>query len=132
MVCELCNILNQEFRIIKENDHAFAAAIRDPQAAGHSLILPKRHVEHLSDLTPDEAKAFNVLLTEMMDRCKERFNKFAIAALNSGIHKSQPHVHVHVLPSDNAFRDIYAKCTNQELYVRATNEEMAKAAEKLR
>lgn len=84
-----------------ENEHVLAFLDINPLAEGHTLLLPKRTVARLEDLTPDEAAE--------MGRCLVIVARKIIAATgaegynvleNNGQVASQevPHVHFHIIP----------------------------------
>ena len=50
--CLFCDIPPE--RVITENEHAYAIRDGFPVTEGHSLIIPKRHVEDYFGLTEDE------------------------------------------------------------------------------
>ena len=88
-------------RVVDEN--ALALVVRDayPISAGHTLVLPKRHVGSFFDLGTDERDA----MMGMLDTAKARLDKeLAPAAYNVGINdgpcagQTVPHVHVHLIP----------------------------------
>ena len=82
---------------------ALCNVIRDkyPVSPGHSLIIPKRHVETFFDLSAEEkADVIHLIdtLKEEMDRTirPDGYN----VGFNAGIHAGQTvmHCHVHVIP----------------------------------
>ena len=48
-----------------ENKHAFAIINRKPQFAGQSLVLPKRHVIDINELTAEESFSLNQLIHQV-------------------------------------------------------------------
>ena len=98
-LCPFCNL--PVHRVVDEN--ALALVVRDayPISAGHTLVLPKRHVGSFFDLGTDEREA----MMRMLDAAKGRLDKeLAPAAYNVGINdgpcagQTVPHVHVHLIP----------------------------------
>lgn len=98
-LCPFCNL--PVHRVVDEN--ALALVVRDayPISAGHTLVLPKRHVGSFFDLGTDERDA----MMGMLDAAKARLDKeLAPAAYNVGINdgpcagQTVPHVHVHLIP----------------------------------
>lgn len=55
-MCLFCKIVNREIpaTIVYEDDRVLAFNDINPQAPTHILIIPKRHVETLSDLQPGD------------------------------------------------------------------------------
>lgn len=103
MTCLFCDVqVNDHQRIVSEN--ALAYAIRDgfPVTSGHTLIIPKRHVQDYFGLTKSEVDAINELMlqqrTQLMvdDPSIEGFN----IGMNCGEVAGQTvfHCHVHLIP----------------------------------
>lgn len=85
-------------------DNYLAYLIRDgfPVADGHSLIIPKRHVEDYFGLTPDELLACDQLIRSARERLieeDESIDGFNIG-INSGAAAGQTvfHCHFHLIP----------------------------------
>lgn len=80
-----------------------AVAIRDgyPVSPGHTLVIPKRHVASLSDVTIDEAKALWALLAEVRAGLDAELKP---AGYNVGVNDGRAagqtvmHLHVHLIP----------------------------------
>jgi histidine triad (HIT) family protein len=56
MSCLFCRIIAREIpgSIVYEDDRVLAFNDINPQAPVHVLIVPKRHIETLNDLTPED------------------------------------------------------------------------------
>ena len=56
MKCIFCRIIKGELpaRVVKETEEAIAFLDIDPIQKGHVLVLPKRHVADLTDMTREE------------------------------------------------------------------------------
>ena len=54
--CLFCKIINREIpaSIVYEDDRVLAFNDINPQAPTHVLVVPKRHIASLNDLTPDD------------------------------------------------------------------------------
>ncbi|MDD3599507.1 MAG: HIT domain-containing protein, partial [Firmicutes bacterium] len=61
--CIFCNISKD--KVIVENDLALAFFDGYPVNEGHTLIIPKRHVETYFDATQEEKNAISLLLVEV-------------------------------------------------------------------
>jgi diadenosine tetraphosphate (Ap4A) HIT family hydrolase len=88
-------------RILAGNAQAVAIADAFPVSAGHSLIIPHRHLTRFFDLTEEEVTAVHALLRRMKDHLDETRNP---AGYNVGINvgtaagQTVAHVHVHLIP----------------------------------
>ena len=97
--CPFCTLPTE--RIRGENEHA--VWIRDgyPVSAGHSLVIPRRHVGSFFDVTAEERTAMLALLDEAkvaaeLDFSPDGFN----IGINDGPAAGQtvPHLHLHLIP----------------------------------
>ena len=97
--CPFCNL--EPDRIISESD--YTVTIRDgyPVSEGHTLIIPKRHVESFFELQAIEKAA----VLQALDEAKETLDKeFSPDGYNIGINDGEAagqtvmHLHVHLIP----------------------------------
>ncbi len=86
---------------VYEDDRVLAFLDIHPQADGHTLVVPKRPLERLEDLPPDDAAAIGRALVLVARKLvaatgAEAFNVLA----NNGAVAGQevPHVHFHIIP----------------------------------
>jgi ATP adenylyltransferase len=98
--CPSCNLLRE--RILYENE--LAVAIRDtfPVTLLHTLVIPKRHVTEIFDLSRPEINDYNELLSRAKKEIKEADTK--VTGFNIGINNGEvagqtvPHCHIHLIP----------------------------------
>ncbi len=97
--CLFCNKGNSD--IILANDHALAIHDAYPVTAGHTLIIPKRHIASFFEATMEEQTAMLDLLGEMRqlllaERGPDGFN----IGINDGAAAGQSimHLHIHLIP----------------------------------
>lgn len=84
-----------------ENAHVLAFLDINPLAEGHTLVIPKRPVERLEDLTPDEVAEMARSLVVVARRVLEVTEAPAYNILqNNGVAAGQdvPYVHFHIVP----------------------------------
>lgn len=97
--CPFCWLPTE--RILKANAHAIAMADAFPVTAGHTLIIPRRHVMSFFKLIEDEVKAIYELLRQMKDQLDENL---APGGYNVGVNvgtvagQTIEHVHFHLIP----------------------------------
>lgn len=101
--CIFCRIARDEARAYKVGQNAQAVAFFDayPLAGGHTLVVPKRHVERLADLTEEEVGAVFGLMHAIVRGVGRALHAPATTVgVNDGAASGQTmsHVHVHVLP----------------------------------
>lgn len=102
MTCPLCEAANEEYRILSKDDLVFVILNRVQAREFQVLVLPVRHVERIGDLTPEESYAFNQAIhrfMEFFDREYEFDIESPLCILQGWKHRSQPHVHSHIIPS---------------------------------
>lgn len=88
-------------RILEANSYGFAVADAFPISAGHTLIIPRRHVISFFELTEEEVIAVHDLLRRMKDRLDETLKPGGYnVGINVGAVAGQTvaHVHVHLIP----------------------------------
>jgi histidine triad (HIT) family protein len=103
MSCLFCRIINREIpsKIAFENDRVLAFYDVNPQAPVHILIVPKRHIAGLNDITVND----NELLGEIQNIALELTRRENIAdggyrvVVNCGENAGQAvaHLHYHLL-----------------------------------
>ena len=98
--CAFCKMVRADdgFRVF-EDEQTIAFLDHRPLFAGHSLLIPKSHLETINDL-PDSllAQLFaNVRLLSAAVECGMRAEGTFIAA-NNRVSQSVPHFHVHIVP----------------------------------
>jgi len=101
--CLFCRILKGEIpaSVIYEDDHVVAFNDINPQAPLHALVVPRRHIATLNDLSPED----DALVGEMIRRgaaiAKDRgyadrgFR--TVFNTNAGAGQTVFHIHLHVL-----------------------------------
>lgn len=132
-MCALCTALaNEKDRNIYQDEHVAVILNFEPVKRGHVLILPVRHAENLSDLTPDEASAF----LKAIDRCMHAVTKYSdeppMCMVNGWKHRSQPHLHAHVLPSKHPLRGLYVAAEGTPVRLRLDDQLLKEIADELR
>lgn len=101
--CLFCKIRDGQIQAKKvyEDDQCFAIRDLNPQAPTHVLVLPKRHIATLNDLTPDDEP----LVGHMFVAAKQIARHEGIADrgyravfnVNREAGQSVFHIHLHVL-----------------------------------
>src|SRR3954465_10291304 len=97
--CPFCRLPAE--RGLDSNAHARAVADAFPVSAGHSLILPRRHIADFFELTAAEVAAVHELLLRARDRLDRSLSPAGYnIGVNVGATAGQTifHVHVHLIP----------------------------------
>jgi len=99
MDCPFCQ-LNSD-RIIDESEYGLVIRDAYPISKGHTLIVPKRHIQSFFDLESEERAD----LLDLVDKAKSNLNKeFTPDSYNIGINdgpeagQTIPHLHIHLIP----------------------------------
>jgi diadenosine tetraphosphate (Ap4A) HIT family hydrolase len=96
--CPFCNLSNHEILIEKEN--AFLTYAIAPYHPDHLLVCPKRHIEHILDLTQEESRDIDALQKEglrVLNNMKYTNVSFLVRE-GDNIGKSVKHLHYHLIP----------------------------------
>jgi histidine triad (HIT) family protein len=99
--CRFCAIVagEEEGHIVFEDDVSLAFLDHRPLFPGHSLLVPREHLETIWDL-PDDlvARLFgNARLLSSAVR-SAMHAQGAFVAVNNVVSQSVPHLHVHIVP----------------------------------
>lgn len=97
--CPFCDI--QQKRILYDDQYCFAIRDGYPISKGHSLVIPKRHVDSFFDITVEEKEALFVVLDVMKNNLDNEFTPDAYnIGINDGTEAGQtiPHLHIHLIP----------------------------------
>jgi diadenosine tetraphosphate (Ap4A) HIT family hydrolase len=97
--CPFCRLPGE--RILVANAHALTIADAFPVSPGHTLILPRRHVGTVFELTAHEVLAIHELLCAIKKRLDEALKPGGYnIGVNVGTTAGQTvfHVHVHLIP----------------------------------
>lgn len=103
MSCAFCPIVvaphEADAHVVLETPTVVAFLDRSPLFAGHTLVVPRRHVVTFPELEPGEladvfaaAQRISAAMPTALG-CQGTF-----VALNNVVSQSVPHVHVHVVP----------------------------------
>jgi histidine triad (HIT) family protein len=99
--CAFCSIAAGEgdADVVFEDEISLAFLDNRPLFHGHSLLIPRRHLETLADLPADLVGPFfqnAQLLSVAIRDAMEAVGTFV--AMNNVVSQSVPHFHVHIVP----------------------------------
>jgi histidine triad (HIT) family protein len=101
--CLFCKIINREIpaTIVYEDDRVLAFNDINPQASTHVLVVPKRHVATLNDLTGDDDAMVGELVRRAAAIAKERGISAGgfrtVFNTNRGAGQTVFHIHLHLI-----------------------------------
>lgn len=104
--CGLCQEYTKKENIICDYVHCFLMFNRYPYLAGHIMLVPKRPVATLVDLTPDErVEIFDKLADAHQIILGALGPTFGVTSTNTGINigphsggSIPTHLHIHIVP----------------------------------
>lgn len=132
MQCGLCNLVNHEATLIYHDNLIICCLNYEPLKQPHLMVLPKRHVEQLNELKPQELKAIFDYLDKLQKIIKNHFNHDVLIGMNTGKFASQPHIHFHILPYTAGIRGMFAKAEGSPFRKRLSNEELQPLKDKIK
>jgi diadenosine tetraphosphate (Ap4A) HIT family hydrolase len=86
---------------VTESAQAYALADKYPVTEGHTLVLPKRHVNNYFDLSEREQTACWIMVNRVQSLLQDKHDPDGFnVGINVGTKAGQtvPHAHVHVIP----------------------------------
>jgi len=106
-MCLFCKIVAKEIpgEVVYEDEHALAFKDLRPVAPTHVLVVPKKHIAAIHDLTPDDAVTIGnvfVAARKVADQLGLTAQGYRLV-VNDGDAAGQSvhHIHVHVLGGRN-------------------------------
>ena len=79
-----------------ENEHFYAFLDINPLVKGHTLVIPKREVDCIFDLTDEEIGAMQVFAKHVAIAIKKAFPCIKVGQAVLGL--EVPHAHIHLIP----------------------------------
>lgn len=131
MDCPFCIIDPEINSLIYTSEHALVVLSNPRLMLGHLLVIPKNHVEKISELSNEEQK-------DLFDTTVD-FQEKILSSISSGCDIRQNyrpfqkqgnikvnHLHIHLLPR-NSFDELYKECQKFEtdIFQRPSQEEMS-------
>ncbi len=101
--CPFCNP-DKDREILLESATAYAILDKFPVNAGHTLIIPKRHVANYFELSFKEQSACWFMANKAKDVLDKQYNPdgFNIGInINESAGQTVSHVHIHIIPRYN-------------------------------
>lgn len=94
-------IINGEIPCYKvaESEDCFAFLDINPLVRGHVLVIPKREVDYLFDLTDQELANLQLFAKKIAIAQKKVFNCVKVGQAVLGL--EVPHAHIHLIPMQN-------------------------------
>lgn len=99
--CIMCKLIEDKTQVVCENEYAVAIYDGYPVGIGHTLVVPKRHVESLFELTQNELNDICSLIVESKNVLDSKYHP---NGYNIGVNEGRAagrtvdHVHIHIIP----------------------------------
>ena len=131
MNCIFCDILNgtRDASILYEDESHIAFLDKYPIDVGHSLVIPKKHHERITDM---DSQSVGNLFAIVPKIAKSILNGTGADAFSLGQNNGRaakqiiPHVHIHIIPRYNSKGTVWTK---RQI---SSNDELDSLAEKIR
>ncbi len=103
MECIFCKIIRGEIKSYKiyEDEHVVAFLDINPINPGHTLVVPKKHVENILDADPETISHVFIAVQKVAKLLMEKLGAKGVNIIhNAGREANQEimHLHVHVIP----------------------------------
>jgi len=103
MDCIFCKIIDGEIPAVKvlDKDQVIAFMDINPASRGHMLIVPKKHVENIFEISEDDLSAVMNAVKRCAQAVRQALKAEGITVLQlNGKASDQiiPHLHVHIMP----------------------------------
>lgn len=101
--CIFCKIINREINssIVYEDEEILAFNDINPQAPVHIILIPKKHIEKISDITPEDIELVGKLVFIAQRIAKERNISDSgyrlVFNCNKDAGQAVFHIHLHLL-----------------------------------
>jgi histidine triad (HIT) family protein len=99
--CVFCAIIRGEkpAETVLETERLIAFLDHRPLFRGHTLLVPKRHVQLLSDLPADQVPEFFTTAQRLERAVEDGLGADgSMILINNVVSQSVPHLHLHVIP----------------------------------
>ena len=100
-----------------ENDKFYAFLDINPVVKGHTLVIPRREVDYIFDMSDDELAEYQVFAKRVAVAIKKAFPCRKVAQVVLGL--EVPHAHIHLIPmnteADVDFRREKLKLSDEEM-----------------
>lgn len=131
MSCIFCDILDgkRTSHILYEDASHIAFLDKYPIDVGHSLVVPRKHHEKITDMTPEDVGNVFSIVPKIAKAVLDATGADAFSlGQNNGRAAKQiiPHVHIHIIPRYNSKGTVWTK---RQI---STDEELSKLAQKIR
>jgi len=107
MPCLFCIDPSQAGDVVQETAHAWVVLHEDWAVPGHAMVIARRHVQNVSDLSDHEWEHFSATWRRAERALLRATGADRAIVMKLGI--ATPHLHVHIYPvmNDTSRRDVF-------------------------
>lgn len=103
MDCTFCRIVKKEINVetIHEDELVIAFLDKNPVSKGHTLIIPKQHVENVFDISEDVLRRITEVAKLLAERSRKELGATGVNLLHASGKDAQQslfHFHFHLVP----------------------------------
>ena len=99
-----------------ENEHFYAFLDINPVVKGHTLVIPRREIDYIFDMSDQELAEFQLFAKQVAIAIKQAFPCRKVAQVVLGL--EVPHAHIHLVPITNEgdldFKKEHLKLSQEE------------------
>ena len=100
--CIFCMLANHEIptNVVYEDDEMFCFKDAEPQAPVHVLLIPKKHIECIDDIKPEDAALIGRMFLKIQDIARDLGleNGYRVVSNNGAdAFQTVKHLHFHIL-----------------------------------
>lgn len=106
-----------------EDDKFYAFLDINPVKQGHTLVVPRKEIDYIFDMSDEELAAFEVFAKKVAIALRKAFPCKKVAQVVLGLEVN--HAHIHLIPIDSEADVDFHK------HVKLSDEEMKATAEKI-
>lgn len=106
-----------------ENDRFYAFLDINPVKKGHTLVVPRKEVDYIFDMSDNDLAAFEVFTKKVAVALRKAFPCKKVAQVVLGLDVN--HTHIHLIPIDSETDVDFHK------HVKLSEEEMKETADKI-
>ncbi len=106
-----------------ENDRFYAFLDINPVKKGHTLVVPRKEVDYIFDMSDNDLAAFEVFAKKVAVALRKAFPCKKVAQVVLGLEVN--HAHIHLIPIDSEADVDFHK------HVKLSEEEMKETADKI-
>ncbi len=122
-MCVFCSIINHEIpsKVVYEDDQVLAILDISQVTKGHTLVMPKKHVDNLLECDDETAAHLIQVVKRLAKQIQDRTGALGINILNNNgeaAGQTVNHLHFHIIPrysENDAFVCEFSESEKQDL-----------------